>query len=361
MNSSAEQPTPGTKAAPPSLAARRGLAAAGLGALALVAAVAGGRWWQHNRFVESTDDAYVQADSSLIAPKIPGYVARVLVQDNQPVRAGDLLATLDDRDYRIALDKADAQLRTAHAELDAAQARVAAQASVIAKARAAADGRQAGQQIATLEAQRYRKLADIGYGSQQAAQQAAARLNEAAADLQRDQAGVEAARHQARTLQTQVEVARGRLAVAEAARAEAALNLAHTRIVAPLDGVIGRRSVRVGQLVQPGNTLMAVVPAQQAYVVANFKETQLARLRPGQSARLHVDAYPDKELAARVDSIAPASGLQFALLPSDNATGNFTKIVQRVPVKLVLLPNPSAGLLRPGMSVEARIDTADAR
>lgn len=197
-----------------------------------------------------------------------------------------------------------------------------------------------------------------GYGTVQRAQQADAGLRTSTAAVQRDRAALVAARDQIKVLETQRSKAAAQLEHDRAVERQAELNLGYTAIVAPIDGSVGARSVRVGQFVQAGTQLMAVVPLHAVYVVANLKETQLSRLRPGAPAEVTVDAFPGAAIKGRVDSIAPASGLQFALLPPDNATGNFTKIVQRLPVKIVLDPdNPLAGQLRPGMSVEPTIDT----
>jgi membrane fusion protein (multidrug efflux system) len=212
--------------------------------------------------------------------------------------------------------------------------------------------------IASINDRRYGDLAQVGYSSEQVAQEAAARRREAGANLDRVQAAAQAARRQTAVLTTQVALAQGKLAHARAVETQAELDLEHTAITSPANGVVGRRTVRVGQMAQPGNALMAVVPLQAVYVVANFKETQLTHMHAQDSVELHVDAFPGDVIRAHVDSISPASGLEFSLLPSDNATGNFTKIVQRIPVKIVLNDGRLAGQIRPGMSVEADVDTS---
>jgi membrane fusion protein (multidrug efflux system) len=334
--------------------------AAWLGGVVVIAAAAigGVRYWTYGRFIESTDDAYVQADSTVIAPKVSGYVAAVMVQDNQRVRAGQTLALIDDRDYRAAFAQAQSDVQIATAELASARAQLDTQGAIVAQADATVTGARAAESIASINDRRYGDLAQVGYSSEQVAQEAAARRREAGANLDRVQAAAQAARRQTAVLTTQVALAQGKLAHARAVETQAELDLEHTAITSPANGVVGRRTVRVGQMAQPGNALMAVVPLQAVYVVANFKETQLTHMHAQDSVELHVDAFPGDVIRAHVDSISPASGLEFSLLPSDNATGNFTKIVQRIPVKIVLNDGRLAGQIRPGMSVEADVDTS---
>ncbi|BEU28470.1 HlyD family secretion protein [Paraburkholderia sp. 22B1P] len=333
--------------------------AAWLGGILVVAVVliGGGRYLTYTRFIESTDDAYVQADSTVIAPKVSGYVAAVLVHDNQSVHAGQALAVIDDRDYRAALSRARSDVQIATAELAAARAQLEAQSAVIAQSDATVAGAFAAQSIAAVDDRRYVELAAVGYSTEQASQEATARQREARASLQRSQAEALAARRQAEVLRMQVAVAQGKLAHAQAVEDQATLDLQHTSIVSPVDGVIGRRTVRVGQMTEPGTALMAVVPLRAVYVIANFKETQLTHMDVRDPVEIHVDAFPGDAIPAHVDSISPASGLEFSLLPSDNATGNFTKIVQRIPVKLVLNDSRLIERIRPGMSVEVDVDT----
>jgi membrane fusion protein, multidrug efflux system len=329
-------------------------------ALLLIAAVAayGRYYWVVGRFLESTDDAYVQADSTIIAPKVSGYLSEVLVEDNQPVKVAQPLAKIDDRDYIAALDQAKADVATAQADIENVEAALQQQQAVIAQARAAAAVDQANLTYAEQENTRYGSLANLGSGSVEMAQQAASRRDTARATLTRDMAAVTAAEEQVGILQAQLAKTNAALQHSEAVQEQAQLNLGYTNIVAPIDGVVGDRSLRVGEYVQAGTQLMAVVPLVAVYVVANFEETQLAGIREGAPVSIVVDTYSGATVKGHVDSIAPASGEEFALLPPDNATGNFTKIVQRIPVKIAIDPNdPLRGDLRPGMSVTATVDT----
>ncbi len=335
------------------------------GLIGLGLAAAAGWWgvdyWRHGRFMESTDDAYLQADYTIVAPKVPSYVAEVLVEDNQPVRAGQVLARIDPRDYVAARDQAKADVDAALTDIRSLEAQIEMQGSLVEQARAAILADQAAARFAKQENKRYQSLLRTGYGTSQQAQSAAALLKQRSADLARDQAALVSAERQIDVLESEKAGAGAKLERAKAVLAQAELNLGYTTITAPIDGTVGSRTLRVGQYVQAGTQLMAVVPLHAVYVVANFKETQLTRVLGGQSARVSVDSFPGIMLHGRVDSIAPASGQEFALLPPDNATGNFTKIVQRVPVKIALDPkNPLIGRLRPGMSVEASIDTSPA-
>lgn len=304
------------------------------------------------RVVQSTDDAYVHADFTLVAPKVAGFVQDVLVEDNQPVKAGQLLARLDDRDFRTALAAAEADVLGAEANLQRQQA-------LIEQARAKVRAEQAELVFARHEQSRYQTLASKGAGSLQNAQQAQSRIDTASARLAEGQAAVDATRKQVSVLEARVGQARGDLQRMQARRDQARLDLSYCELRAPFDGLVGRRQLRVGAYVTPGSALLAVVPLQQAYVVGNFQETQLTHVSPGQAVEIRVDTFPGEVLRGHVDSIAPATGLSFAPIAPDNATGNFTKVVQRIPVKIVLEPRQAmAGKLRVGMSVEARIDTA---
>jgi membrane fusion protein (multidrug efflux system) len=337
----------------------RTLLLAGAGLLALAgAADYGWHYWTVGRFTVSTDDAYVRADNTTIAPKVPGYIAAVLVGDNERVKAGQILARIDDRDYAVALVQAKADVAAAQATVDNKAAALAAQQSLIDAARATITVDQANAGFAEKEDQRYATLATKGFGSIQSAQQASSRIAAARAAVARDEAALANAVRQTDVLKAELAQAHATLARSGAALKQAELNLSYTAIVAPVDGVVGNRTLRVGQYVQAGTQLMAVVPVDATYVVANYKETQLTDVRPGQLVEIEVDTFPGATFRGRVDSIAPASGQEFALLPPDNATGNFTKVVQRIPVKIVLdRSSPLAGQLRPGMSVTPSIDT----
>jgi membrane fusion protein (multidrug efflux system) len=279
------------------------------------------------------------------------------VQDNQKVAAGQVLARIDDRDFKVALDQAAADVKTAEAALLNIDAQLAQQRSAIEQERADIVQDEASLSYAKVDNVRYDQLMKTGYGTVQRAQQADTALRERTAQLSKARAGLLVAERKIDVLTTERAKAEAQRDHASAVRHQAELNLSYTTITAPVDGTVGSRALRVGQYVQAGTPLMAVVPLQAVYVVANYKETQLTDVRPGQKATVEIDTFPGVKLAGHVDSLSPASGLEFALLPPDNATGNFTKIVQRVPVKILLDDQRLAGLLRPGMSVEPTIDT----
>ncbi|HVO01551.1 MAG TPA: HlyD family secretion protein [Candidatus Cybelea sp.] len=332
----------------------------GSAAAIVVAGAAGfGAYWvKTGRYLQSTDDAYVQADYTTIAPKVSGYIQDVLVEDNQPVKAGQVLARIDDRDFKTALAQARADVDSAKAEVSNIEAQLEEQQSVIAQAAAAIKSDQAGVSFAQQDYTRYHSLTATHATSVQDEQRAQTVLQQQNAALQRDQAGLTAARQRVDVLTTAKAKAETEVERLEAVRSQAELNLGYTTIAAPIDGTVGARSLRVGQYVQAGTQLMAVVPLSAVYVVANFKETQLAAVKRGQPVEITVDGLPGVTVTGKVDSLAPASGLEFALLPPDNATGNFTKIVQRIPVKIALEVSPElVGRLRPGMSAEPVIDT----
>jgi membrane fusion protein (multidrug efflux system) len=337
-------------------------AAGGAVLIAVVAlgCVAGLQYWNVGRFMESTDDAYVAADSTIIAPRVAGYISELLVDDNQPVKAGQVLARIDDRDYRTALDISIANVSAAAATIANLDAQITAQDSLIREAEADVAAASAALSLSQRNADRLRRTMLGGYSSAEQADDASTDTEEKAAALQRLQASALDARQQVAVLMTQRQLAQAELARAVGEAHQAELDLSYTNIVAPIDGSIGARTARLGAYVQTGTQLMAVVPLQQAYVIANFKETQLTDVLPGQSAMVYVDTFPGNAIRGRVDSLAPASGLEFSLLPPDNATGNFTKIVQRIPVKIVFpATNALAGALRPGMSVEVSIDNKE--
>jgi membrane fusion protein (multidrug efflux system) len=334
--------------------------AGGAAALALIAGGSGYGWYwlETGRYVESTNDAYVKADYTTVAPKVSGYIAAVMVEDNQPVKAGQVLAQIDDRDFKTALAQAQADVANAEAGIRNLDAQLALQQSVIDQANADIASAEAALDFAQQDYTRYRDLLKSGYGTTQRAQQADAGLRGQKAQLQHNHAVLVAAQQQIEVLRTQRAQAETQVQRDRAVEQQAQLNVSYTTIVSPIDGTVGARSLRVGQYVQAGTQLMAVVPLQAVYVVANFKETQLTHVRGGEPVAVSVDTFPGAEFRGHVDSLSPASGLEFSLLPPDNATGNFTKIVQRIPVKIVLeRGDPLVGLLRAGMSVEATIDT----
>lgn len=333
-----------------------------LAGVAIVAVAAAGNlgwnYWTTGRFQESTDDAYVKADTTVIAPKVSGYLREVLVGDNQPVTAGQPLARIDDRDYAVAVAQARADVAAAQADIDNVGASLDQQQAVIAQAHSTVAVDRANLTFTQQDNDRYVTLARTGAGSVQSEQQAVSRLQVAQSMLQRDAAAEVAAERRTGMLRAQLAKAQAMLAHDRAVAEQAALNLSYATIVSPVDGVVGNRSLRPGQYVQAGTQLMAVVPVNGVYIVANFKETQLTDVHSGQPVTVDVDMFPGTAVKGHVDSIAPASGQEFALLPPDNATGNFTKIVQRIPVKIVLDGNDRlAGLLRPGMSVTPIVDT----
>ncbi|MDA9409640.1 HlyD family secretion protein [Bradyrhizobium sp. CCBAU 45384] len=347
--------------APATIAARKMVRRAAL-ILALLAGAAttayyGHDYWTTGRYLETTDDAYVKADSTIIAPKVSGYIAKVLVGDNAKVRAGQVLARIDDRDFKAALGQARADVAAAEASVRNLDAQLELQQPVIAQSTADVTAADANLKFAQEERARYDELMKSGSGTIQRAQQTDAALRASNAQLQHAQSGLVAARRKVDVLTTQRAQAIAQLDHARAVADQAELNLSYTEITAPVDGTVGARSLRVGQYVQAGTQLMAVVPLDAVYVVANFKETQLTHVRAGQPVELHVDSFRNRTLHGHVDSLSPASGLEFALLPPDNATGNFTKIVQRVPVKIVLDDHSLTGLLRPGMSAVPTVDT----
>ncbi|MEN3347733.1 MAG: rane fusion protein multidrug efflux system [Bradyrhizobium sp.] len=327
---------------------------------AALAGLAGAGWygwdyWTIGRFQVSTDDAYVKADNTTIAPKVSGYLSAVLVGDNEHVRAGQVLARIDDRDFKVALDQAKADVAAAQAAVNSKRAQLDVQHSVIEAARATLDVDTATQTFAQQENKRYTDLAGTGYGSVQNAQQAQSRYASAQAAIARDTANLASAQRQVELLKAEIAQAIASSGRATAIQQQAELNLGYTTISAPIDGIVGNRTLRTGQYVQAGTQLMSLVPATGAYVIANYKETQLTNVRKGQAVEIEVDMFPGQVVRGHVDSLAPASGQEFALLPPDNATGNFTKVVQRIPVKIVL--DATDIDLRPGMSVIPSIAT----
>ncbi|KEC76033.1 HlyD family protein secretion protein [Rhizobium leguminosarum bv. phaseoli CCGM1] len=336
---------------------KRAVIAAALFAGAAFAGDFGYRYWTVGRFIESTDDAYVKADYTTVAPKVAGYIKQVLVNDNDVVKSGQVLARIDDRDFQAALSQARADVKAAEAAITNIDAQIALQQSVIEQAKATIDASQASLDFAVSDAARSARLITNGAGTQSRAEQTQSARDQAAAAVERDRAALVAAENKVPVLRTEREQAAAQRDRAAAAARQAELNLSHTDIVAAVDGTVGARSIRVGQYVTSGTQLMAVVPLHAVYVVANFKETQLTYVRPGQSVEIKVDSFPDIAIKGHVDSVSPASGLEFSLLPPDNATGNFTKIVQRIPVKIVIDDEALSGLLRSGMSVEPEVDT----
>jgi membrane fusion protein (multidrug efflux system) len=310
------------------------------------------------QYFVSTDDAYVAADSSLVAAKISGYVTRVAVRDNQPVHAGELLATIDPADYQAALAAAQADRQAAQAAITTTRAQLPLQQARIAAAQATIQGDTARLAFARLNQSRYARLSATGASPIQTADQANTDTLSARAALAADQAALLAATRQVDVLNANLAQGQASLAQAAARETQARLDLSHTSITAPFDGIVGDKTVAPGDYLTPGTEIMAIVPLSQVYILANYKESQITHLAPGQHVTISVDAFPSLSVTGTVDSIAPASGQQFALLPPDNATGNFTKIVQRIPVKIDVNLTPALiGKLLPGLSVEPAIDT----
>jgi membrane fusion protein (multidrug efflux system) len=321
----------------------------------------GWHWWVIGRFLESTEDAYLEADNVTIAPKIAGILTEVPVGADEPVTAGMVIARIDERDYRVAVDQARANVRSAEADAKNLEAQLVWQQAMVDQADAEIGADDAALDFSRQEQDRYKSLVASGAGTVQRVQQAQSDLKQRSAVLLRSRAARDAARKQLDIIRAQQEKAAASIAAERARLAQAELDLEHAAITAPEDGVIGDETARVGEFVQPGTRLMTIVPVQDLYLIANFKETQLGRIVPGERVAIEIDTFPDTPIAGTVASIAAGSGSQFSLLPPENATGNFTKIVQRVPVKIRLdRDNPLAGRLRPGLSVTATVDTRTA-
>jgi len=327
--------------------------------LVLAAGLYGGwSWYRDWRFQQSTDDAYVQSDISLISPKVEGYIKEVRVQDNEHVAAGQVLFTIDDRDFAAKVAQGEAAVASEEATVATFATRHDFQEAMIAQAAAAVEAAEAEVTRADLDQKRYVSLVTSDVASRQRFETAEADARKATAALLRAKAALEAEKQQLAVLEAQKREEEARLMQARAGLQLARNDLDNTVIRAPVDGIAGNRAGQTGQYVKPGTQLLSLVPLPHVYVTANFKETQLTRMRPGQPADVTVDAYPDQTIQGRVESFAPGSGAEFSLLPPDNATGNFTKIVQRVPVRIALpSEGPLATLLRPGLSVTVTVDT----
>jgi membrane fusion protein, multidrug efflux system len=354
--------SPGTSTVWGKLAGQRWLLPSIGVAVLLFASVWGVRWWTVGRFIESTDDAYLQADSMTVAPKISGYVAEVYVTDNQTVSVGQPLVRLDSRLYQAVLGQANATSAARKADIARGEAELRQQQANIAQARAQLDGARESEAYAIAQVKRYEPLVASGAENEERLAELRNARSQAAATLAANAAALQAAERQIASTRAQIEQSRAQLeATTENAR-QAQLDAQDTVIRSTMAGRVGDRTVRVGQYVQPGTRLMTIVPMQDVYLQANFKETQIGLMRPGQPATIHVDALPGTDLHGTVVSFAPGTGSQFALLPSDNATGNFTKIVQRVSVRIRLdAGNETRNVLLPGLSVTVRVDTRSGR
>jgi membrane fusion protein, multidrug efflux system len=335
------------------------LAAAAL-AVVLGASWYGYDWWTIGRFLESTDDAYVGGDITVIAPQVSGFITKLAIADNQTVKAGQLLLQIDDRDYRAALAKADAAVALQQASLANIAATRRLQESTIAQAQADLITTNAETIRTKEDTERYRSLSQDKWASLQRYQQANAAYTEAVGADAKARAGLEAARRRLDVIDTETQQAQASLAAAIADRDTAQLKLGYTSLRSPVDGVVGNRSAQLGAFAAIGAQLLAVIPAHDLWVDANFKESQLARMKAGQPVNITADVLPGEVFHGHVVSLAPATGAEFSVLPAENATGNFTKIVQRVPVRIRLDDGASElGRLRPGLSVTASVVERD--
>lgn len=316
-----------------------------------------------NETQQHTDDAYIRADISRISPQIAGEITQVQVKDNQWVKQGELLAVIDQREFNVALSQAAAQEQSARARQEDARASLVRQNALIAGAQAERQAAQAELTFARQEQNRYQKMANSGAGSLQAAQQATTRVHTLSANVAKTEAALKAAKNMLQVLQARQADSDAELTLAQAKKAMAELNLSYTRITAPIGGIIGKKSLRVGEFVKPGDALLAIVPQDKLYIIANYQETQLEKVAHGQSVDIRIDTFPGQTLKGRVDSISPASSASFSAVAPENATGNFTKIIQRIPVKIVFDINKEhstlLNTLRVGMSADVRINTLD--
>ncbi len=326
-----------------------------IGLVALLAATAAGYlYWDHARRFVSTDDAFIAARAFPVASKVSGYITAVPVTDNQHVSGGDVITQIDDRDYRVALDHAQAQVDNAAASIENIDALASVQEAQITVNQAQVEQAQAALVFAEQQAHRYQALADKGSGTVEAAQQYASQLRQQQAAFAAAQATIKLPQRQAWALKKQHNSAVANLAQVSAQRDQAQLNLSYTAVKAAQAGRVVNLAAAVGQFAQVGTNLTMFVP-DEVWVTANFKETQLDAMRPGQPVTVAIDAYPERVISGHVASIQPGSGTAFSLLPAENATGNYVKIVQRVPVKIVLDNSPTDVALGPGMSVVPRV------
>ncbi|HYZ41763.1 MAG TPA: HlyD family secretion protein [Stellaceae bacterium] len=338
---------------------RKHLALAGLALAITLGGLGYGRyWWTTARFIETTDDAYVGGDVTTLSPHVGGFVSKILVGDNQFVKAGQLVITLDDRDYKAALAHAEAVVQNQTAALANLHAKYTLQQSMIAQAEADLAAKQAEAGYARADATRYHALALTTYGTVQNDQKAFAADRRATAAVRAGEANLDAAKQRLTVIDAEIAETQASLAQAQADLRTAQLNLSYTKIRSPIDGYIGNRAAQIGAYTTVGTALLAITPAHGLWVDANFKEDQLARMRPGQRATVVADVLPGKTFHGHVASLAPGTGAIFSVIPPENATGNFTKIVQRVPVRIALDDaDARLGDLRPGLSTTVSVDT----
>jgi membrane fusion protein, multidrug efflux system len=338
------------------------LALAGSGLLAgLAGAWYATEWWRVGRFIETTDDAYAGGNVTAVSPHVAGFIAAIFVADNQRVAAGQLLVRLDPRDLQAALGHAEASVAAQQAALEGLEAKAVLQQQLGAKAEADLGAAAARATFASEDALRYHRLALTSYGTRQNAERSLADDQVAQSTTKAAEATLAAARQQLSVLQAEIAAAHAGVAQAKADVETARLNLGYTEIRSPIDGYVGNRAAQVGAYVASGAYLLSVIPSRGLWVDANFKEDQLARMRPGQSATVVADVLPGKTLHGHVASLSPGTGAIFSVIPPENATGNFTKIVQRVPVRIALDDGDARlGELRPGLSATVSIDTRSA-
>ncbi|WP_328809230.1 HlyD family secretion protein [Roseibium aggregatum] len=315
-------------------------------------------WWTVGRFFETTDDAYVKSDITVILSKVSGYVSSVEVRDNQHVKAGDVLIRIDDGDYKLAVKSAQDSIGSAEATVARIKTQIEAAKTSVLQAEASVASAEAGNDEAQANYTRQKKLADNKFVSQATLDTAEASLKQAQADLKSARVAVKLAKADVEVLIGQKKEAEQAIVAARTALEQAKRDLQFTVLRAPVDGIVGNRAAQVGSLLQAGSRIAAIVPLADTHIDANFKETQLEGIHPGAEVAISVDAYPDQPIKGTVESISPATGSVFSLLPSENATGNFTKVVQRVPVKIKVPEEEIAsGHLRAGMSVVVEVDT----
>jgi membrane fusion protein, multidrug efflux system len=346
----------------PKVALKRNRTRILLGVIAFLAIACGGvygrYWYLVGRFIESTNNAYLRADQVAMAPRVSGQVSDIYVRDNEAVVAGQALLKIDSRRYEMTVRQAKATVDAREADVSKSEADLRQQDAVIAQAQADVETARVNSDLAQKEYDRSATLAARGFATQQKNEQTESALAQARSTVNLKQAALDAARQQVATLKAQLAQANAQLAAAKESLSQAEIDLSDTVVRSPIAGRIGDRTVQLGQFAQPGTKLLTIVPTAQIYLVANFKETQVENMRPGQPAEISVDAYPDLKLRGTVESFAPGTGAQFALLPPENATGNFTKIVQRVPVRIrVNAPEKAAPAFVPGLSIEVSVNT----
>lgn len=324
--------------------------------LGAVAVLTGGWAWAQSIDRRSTDNAYIRGDVTSVAPKVAGHITAMEVGDNQVVHAGDILFRIDDRDYRAHLAQAEADVATARARLVNVDAEITLQHTLVRQSEAERLAALAQLKLAKLSSERRQKLIKTNAVSQKEVDESDAELARSEAGVSAAVARLEAERQKIAVLITQRDAAIAAINHAEAERDLARIDLEDTVVRAPIDGVVGNRQVRLGRLVAPGTALLDIVPVNDVWVIANFKETTIEHIRPGQGAYITIDSYPDQVFEGVVDSFAPGSGSTFSMLPTDNATGNFVRVVQRVPVKIRFKGNPLTGRIVPGLSARVEID-----